>query len=92
MRRLFDWFKWWWHLKRDLTAISQLKALQAIDADWHDQGRIIIMFHLEDRDIVKIIEVKRKTSMQDYMRLSKQLEREYGVIPKYYDGIPKKMF
>ncbi len=92
MRRFFDWFKWWWHLKRDLTAISQLKSLQAIDADWHGRGRIIIMFHLEDRDIVKIIEVKRKTSMQDYIRLSKQLEQEYGVIPKYYDGIERNLF
>ena len=79
-------------MKRDLTAISQLKSLQAIDADWHDQGRIIIMFHLDRGDVVKIVDVKRKTSMQDYIRLSKQLEVEFGVTPKYYDGIREEWF
>ena len=89
MKRIVEWFKWWWHLKRDLTAISQLKALQAIDAGWHDAGKIIIMFHLDGQDIVKIIDVKRKTTMTDYIKLSKELEQEYGVPPKYFDGLPK---
>lgn len=92
MRRIIEWFKWWWHLKRDLTAIGQLKALQAIDADWHDMGKIIIMFHIGDKDVVKIVDVMRKTSMQDYIRLSKQLEVEFGVVPKYYDGIREEWF
>ncbi len=86
MRRIIEWLKWWWHLKRDLTAIGQLKALQAIDAGWNYPGKIIIMFHLDGKDIVKIIDVKRKTNMRDYMRLSRQLEAEYGVPAKYLDG------
>lgn len=92
MKRLWNWVKWWWHLKRDLTAIGQLKSLQALDADWHDQGKIVIMFHLQEGDRVKIIEVKRKTSMQDYIRLSKQLEADFGIAPKYYDGIRPEWF
>ena len=92
MKRIIEWFKWWCHLKRDLTAISQLKALQAIDAGWHDAGKIIIMFHLDGKDIVKIIDVERKTTMQDYIKLSKTLEQEYGTPPKYYDGHHKGEF
>lgn len=86
MKRIIEWLRWWWNLKRDLTAIGQLKALQAIDCNWRDQGKIIIMFHLGDKDIVKIIDVKRQTTMQDYRRLSRQLEGEYGVAPKYVDS------
>ncbi len=85
MRRIINWLSWWWHLKRDLTAIGQLKALQAIDCNWHDAGRIIIMFHLDGKDIVHIVEVKRKTTMKDYQQLSRSLEAQYGVPAKYLD-------
>ena len=86
MKRIIEWFRWWYHLKRDLTAIGQLKALQAIDCNWQDRGRIIIMFHLDGKDIVHVIEVERKTTMQDYIYLSKQLEREYVTPVKYVDS------
>lgn len=86
MKRIIEWFEWWYHLKRDLTAIGQLKALQAIDCNWHDSGRIVIMFHLDGKDIVHVVEVKRKTTTKDYIRLSKQLEAEYGVPAKYFDN------
>lgn len=86
MRRIIEWFKWWYHLKRDLTAIGQLKALQAIDCNWNDMGRIIIMFHLDGKDIVHVVEVKRKTTMKDYILLSKRLEEEFGAPAKYMDS------
>lgn len=75
------------NLKESSVTHDQLKALQAIDFDWHDCGKIILMFHFDGKDIVKIIDVKRKTTIKEYQQLSGQLEREYGAAPKYFDGI-----
>ncbi len=85
-----DRFKALWdqvnYMKANTVSHDQLKALQGIDQNWHDQGKIILMFHLKEKDIVKIIDVKSKTTMKDYIELSKSLEAKYGVGPKYYDG------
>jgi len=73
-------------LRSDSVSHDQIKALQLIDENWHDQGKIILAFHTEQGDRIKIIDVKRKTTMKEYIQLVKGMEAEYGVQPKYADS------
>lgn len=72
-------------LRQQVVSHDQLKALQMIDEDWYDHGKIILAFHFKGSDRIKIIDVKRKTTMVEYMDLVKQLEMTYGIPPKYVD-------
>lgn len=60
-------------------------AFQAIDDDWYG-GKIVLCFKVRGKDIVRVIDIKRETTMTEYRELSKQLEVEFGIRPRYYDG------
>lgn len=60
-------------------------AFQAIGEDWAG-GKIVLCFKVRGKDIVKVIDIKRETTMTEYRELSKQLEVEFGIRPRYYDG------
>lgn len=60
-------------------------AFQAIDDDWYG-GKIILCFKVRGKDIVRVIDIKRETTMEDYRKLSKGLAEEFGIAPRYYDG------
>lgn len=66
---------------------EKILGIQAIDESWHDTGKIILMFHTENRDIVKIIDVHKKTTVKDYEVLARSLEAQYGTRTEYFDNV-----
>ena len=64
---------------------QNLKALQAIDAGWKERGKIVIVAHVGDRDIIKIIDTKAELTLMEYKAMSERLEAEYGARATFFD-------
>lgn len=62
-----------------------LKAMQAIDMDWHQRGKIVLLVSVNGQDICKIIDVAKGLTIMEYKELSERLEREYGISPAFFD-------
>ncbi len=72
---------------------NKLQAIQAIDFGFKDSGKIIIAAKVNGHDHVKIIDIPKNMTLQDYKYLSKKLEQEYGAEAKIFDmpvGLPWK--
>ncbi len=76
------------HVEADMSQLQrQLTAIQAIDQDWHTEGKIIVMAHVNSKDWIKIIPMRPKLTSQEYMELVKRLELQYGAKPEFVDSI-----
>ncbi len=70
---------------------EHLKALQAIDVDYKDSGKLIIIAHVQGRDVVKILDIPNGYSLQEWKRLIAETESLYGIplrrvdAPRGYD-------
>jgi len=69
----------------NLLLRNQLNALQAIDESYHTPGKIIILASVNGQDIVKIIDIQRKITTDEYMNTVAKLEETYGAKPQYVD-------
>ena len=64
-----------------------IKALQAIDVGWKERGKIIIIAHVGDQDIIKIIDTKAELPLMGYKAMSERLEAEYGARVAFFDTV-----
>ena len=64
---------------------DQLKALQACDIDFKNAGKIILIAQVAGRDIVKIINIPRQISMNDWRRMIDDVEHRFGAKPSFID-------
>ena len=64
-----------------------LKALQAIDVGWKERGKIVIVAHVGNRDIIKIIDTKAELTLMEYKAISERLEAEYGARATFFDTV-----
>jgi len=83
---------------RRLTEVTrQLQAIQAIDADFHDTGKVIVICRVGGTDYVKVIDCKREWRLNEYRDLVRWVEGTYGARPRFYDvprglGDPREAF
>ena len=71
--------------KQTAEVLRKLQAIQAIDASFHDSGKIIVICRVGRADYVKIIDCKREWRLDEYRQLIKHLEFMYGAQPAYFD-------
>jgi len=72
--------------------LSQLAALQAIDVNFGNNGKVIILAHVDGRDMVKIIETLPRMTHREYTELVKEIEMRYGARLRFQDlpmGYPR---
>lgn len=67
-------------------AIDKLAAIQAIDFDPYDLGKIIIMMRVNGQDMIRFIDIPRETNLQQYRAIIQSIEAQYGAKPKFYDA------
>lgn len=63
----------------------QVKALQAVDVNFHDTGKIVVIARVGSQDVVKIVDIPKQTTMVDYKRMVAQIEQLYGARPAFVD-------
>lgn len=67
-------------------AIGRLSAIQAIDFDPYDLGKIIIMARVNGQDIIRFIDIPREYNMIQYRDVTTAIEKQYGARAKFFDG------
>lgn len=81
---------------RSASAVSvkklteQLQAIQAIDVDFRDTGKVIVICRIGETDYVKIIDCKPHWRMHEYRNLVRSVEHLYGARPAYFD-VPREL-
>ena len=68
--------------------VDRIAALQALDIDYKNKGKIIICASVAHRDIVHIIDIPHDTSWEDWRIMTKEIESQYGARVEWVDSIP----
>lgn len=66
----------------------QLAAVQAIAPDYHAGGKIVLLFRVAGRDVVKVIDCRPGLSLEEYRDLSRGLESQFGTCSRRVDDDP----
>lgn len=75
-------------VEADMSLLQrQLTSIQAIDSEWHGEGKIIVLAHVGSKDYVEILPIRKKMNQREYMEMVKRLELEYGAKPEFVDAV-----
>ncbi len=67
---------------------KQVASLAAVDIDFHQTGKIILVARIGEKHIVKIIDIREKVDLREYKRIVEELQECYGVRDIRVDGPP----
>lgn len=70
-----------WEQIRDHVA-----ALQALDVNFQDAGKIVLIARVHGRDIVKIVDVPKNRTLQEWKEMVRDLECRYAAPPLVIDS------
>lgn len=68
----------------------QLSALQALDVDLHEGGKVILLTRVEGRDRVKIMSMPADMTLEGYQKFVDGIQAEYGAPLRWMD-LPRNL-
>ncbi len=69
---------------------GQMSSLLALDVSLHETGKIIVMTRVDGRDRVKIVDMPREVTAQQYRELVEEFQERYGARVGFVDA-PRHM-
>jgi hypothetical protein len=65
---------------------DQVGCLMAVDVGYREGGKVIVLVRVGTQDMVKIIDIPPKMTLDEYKMIIARLEHDFGTGPRWTDA------